>query len=359
MQDKMIEIGKSFRLKGELVGYETITIGNINSTYRVTYRKPDGGEKDYIFQKINTYVFKNPVEIMENIDHVTSHIRAKNTGKPSLHFHHTDEGKNFVFDHDGGFWRVMNCIDSITFDYSEDLSIIESTGRAFGEFQVHLADFDGAILHETIPDFHNTVKRLDTLFAHVAEDPVGRVASARAEIDWIASVREKAGELWRHYENGEFPVRVTHNDTKCNNVLFDKELFLPLAVVDLDTVMPGLAMYDFGDAVRFIANTAEEYEPELSKVSFDLEKFREFSRGYIGEVVSALTEAEVGYMALGAFSITVELASRFLDDYLTGDAYFRIKYPEHNIVRARNQIHLAKDILAKLDKLNKIVAECV
>ncbi|MBR2459808.1 MAG: aminoglycoside phosphotransferase family protein [Clostridia bacterium] len=356
MLKTLTEVGRRFRLPGEIIGYDVINTGNINSTIKVTYQM-DGIEKKYVFQKINTYVFKNPEQIMQNIDKVTSYIRSVNEGMISLHFHHTDEGKNFALDSQGGFWRVMNCIDAITFDSCDDPAIIEGTGRAFGEFQVQLADFDGSVLYETIPDFHNTVKRLNTLFCHVEEDPMGRASEAKAEIEWLSSVRDKAGELWRHYENGEFPVRVTHNDTKCNNVLFDRETYLPLVVVDLDTVMPGMAMYDFGDAVRFIANTAEEDEPDLSKVSLDIGKFRAFCRGYVGAVGKTLSEAEIGFMALGTFSITVELASRFLDDYLTGDAYFRIKYPGHNLVRAKSQIQLAKDILGKMDALNKIVAE--
>lgn len=355
---KLAEVGKKFRLDGEISGYRVIIAGNINSTYCVYYKNGDE-EKKYIFQKINTYVFKEPINIMENIERVTSYIRERANGRVALHFHHTENGDNYVIDGDSGFWRVMNCIDAVTFDVCEDLVVIENTGRAFGEFQVQLADFDGSCLHETIPDFHNTVKRLNTLFLHVEQDPCGRVKEAREEIDWIASVRELAGELWTRYESGEFPIRVTHNDTKSNNVLFDRETLRPLVVVDLDTVMPGMAMYDFGDAVRFIANTAAEDEADLSKVSFDPEKYRAFCRGYFGAVGNALTEAEIQSMTLGAFSITVELASRFLDDYLTGDAYFKTLYEGHNLVRTRCQIHLAKDILAKTDMLQAIVKETV
>ena len=351
------EIGKQFRLTGGVYAYSSIKNGNINSTYKVTYRQPDGSMKAYIFQKINTFVFNKPMEIMENIDRVTTHIRSKNQNRISLHFHHTADGKNYVFDEDGSFWRVMNCIDSITFDTCDDLSVICSTGEAFGAFQMQLADFDGSTLHETIADFHNTRKRLDTLFAHAAEDPCGRCAEAKEEIDYIASVREKACELCDRYYAGEFPVRVTHNDTKSNNVLFDRETKQPLVVIDLDTVMPGMAMYDFGDAVRFIANTAAEDEPDLSRVFFDTAKFRAFAKGFIGEVKGSLTQAELDSMTLGAFSITVELASRFLDDYLTGDKYFKVNYPGHNLVRTRCQLRLAKDILRKFDELQWIVKD--
>ena len=359
MSEALRSIGAAFRLKGELQSFDTITNGNINATFRVTYRQEDGSEKSYIFQRINTAVFRNPVEIMQNIDLVTTHISTKYPNERTLHFHHTADGKNYLFDGDGCFWRVMNYVDSVTFNTCDDPAVIEATGAAFGHFQNQLSDFDGARLFETIPDFHNTKKRLDTLFAHVEEDPCGRAAGVQAEIAYLSSVRETAGALSVRFANGEIPVRVTHNDTKSNNVLFDRETRLPIVVIDLDTVMPGMAAYDFGDAVRFIANTAAEDEPDLTRVSFDTEKFRAFCRGFLGEVCTSLTQAEIDSLVTAAFSITVELASRFLDDYLTGDKYFKVNYPEHNIVRTRCQLALAKDIMRKKDELERIVAETV
>ncbi|MCQ2417399.1 MAG: aminoglycoside phosphotransferase family protein [Oscillospiraceae bacterium] len=357
MQETIQKIGKAFRLPGEMSAYTTITNGNINTTYRVTYRNEDGSEKSYIFQRINTVVFHNPIQIMQNIDLVTTHIRSKCPNERTLHFHHTSEGKNYLFTDDDAFWRVMNWVDSITFDTCTDLAVIEATGAAFGKFQNQLSDFDGSKLFETIPDFHNTKKRLDTLFAHVAEDPCQRVADVKAEIDYLASVRELAGSLSVRYAEGAFPVRVTHNDTKSNNVLFDKETKMPIVVIDLDTVMPGMAMYDFGDAVRFIANTAAEDEADLSLVSFDTEKFAAFCKGFLGEVGRSLTQAEIDSLVLASFSITIELASRFLDDYITGDKYFKVLYPEHNLVRTRCQLTLAKDIAAKQAQLEEIVKQ--
>lgn len=357
MFDKLKEIGELFRLPNTLYTYEAITQGNINSTYKVTYRSADKKTKAYIFQKVNTTVFKNPVEIMKNIDRVTSHMRERYPNEPVLHFHHTATGENYVFDGDNSFWRVMNYVDSITYDVCEDLSVIAATGEAFGHFQMQLSDFDGSVLFETIKDFHNTRKRLDTLFAHVSEDPLGRVAEAQDEIEYISAVRLKAGELSDRFARGEFPVRVTHNDTKCNNVLFDRVTKRPLVVIDLDTVMPGLAGLDFGDAVRFIANTANEDEPDLTKVYFDTSKFRAFCKGFIGQVKGALTDAEINTLVLATFSITVELAARFLDDFLTGDTYFKTNYPGHNLVRTRCQLHLAQDIMRKYDELNYIVRD--
>ncbi len=353
------KVGKLFRLPGTFYTYSTISNGNINTTYKVTFQHEDNSTKSYIFQKVNTVVFKNPSEIMNNIDKVTTHIRTRYPNERTLHFHHTNQGENFVYDDDGSFWRVMNWVDSITFNSCDDLSIIAATGEAFGHFQVQLSDFDGSQLYETIPDFHYTKKRLDTLFETIAADPCGRVAEVQPEIDFISSVRWKASELSIRFANGEFPVRVTHNDTKSNNVLFDSFTKLPIVVIDLDTVMPGMAMYDFGDAVRFIANTAAEDEPDIKSVYFDTSKFRAFCKGYLGEVHSSLTKAEIESLVLASFSITIELAARFLDDYLNGDKYFKTNYPLHNLVRTRCQLALAKDIWRKKDELEWIVSKTI
>ena len=360
MFEKLTAVGAAFRLPGTFYAYDTIKNGNINSTYKVTYQLAgEGGVqlKSFIVQKINTNVFHDPEAIMENIDLVTSHIRNAYPNEVSLHFHHTADGKNYLYDEDGSFWRVMNYVDSITFDTCDDLGVISATGEAFGRFQNQLADLDGSLLHETIPEFHNTHKRLDKLFDDVAEDKLGRNADAQAEIEYISSVRLEAGKLSEMYANGTFPCRVTHNDTKSNNVLFDRITKRPIVVIDLDTVMPGMSVYDFGDAVRFICNTATEDEPDVRRVYFDTSKFRAFCRGYLNAVRSSLTEIEKKSLVLGAFSITIELASRFLDDYLTGDTYFKVNYPGHNLVRTRCQLALAKDILQKREELEWIVEE--
>ncbi len=357
MYSTLNEIGQKFRLTGELYTYEQITMGHINSTYKVTYLKDEGRLKPYLFQKVNTHVFKNPVEIMSNIERVTGYMREKYPDQITLHYHHTDEGFNYYVCDEDSFWRVVNYVDSVTFNTCEDLAVIEATGKAFGHFQTQLSGLDGSLLYETIPDFHNTKKRLATLFAHADEDPCGRVADAKKEIEYIASVREKASELSVRFENGEIPKRVTHNDTKCNNVLFDRVTKEPLVVIDLDTIMPGMSMYDFADAVRFIANTAVEDEPDLSRVFFDTAKFRAFASGFIGATSGSLEQVEIDNLVKASFSITVELASRFLDDYITGDKYFRCNYPKHNLVRARCQLQLARDIERKWDELTWIVRD--
>lgn len=352
-------VGQKFCLPGEIYSYDTITIGNINSTYKVTYTREDNSLTSYLFQRVNTHVFKNPVEIMENIDRVTSFISGKYPDQVTLCFYHTDEGLNYYLYGEDAFWRVVNYVDSVTFDSSDDLGIIEATGKAFGNFQTQLSDFDGSLLHETIPDFHNTEKRLDTLFAHVAEDSCGRVAEVQREIEYISSARKKAVELSAKFANGEIPKRVTHNDTKCNNVLFDRKTKEPIVVIDLDTIMPGMSMYDFADAVRFIANTAVEDEPDTSKVFFDTAKFRAFAKGFIGETYESLESVEINNLVKATFAITIELASRFLDDYITGDQYFRCAYPKHNLVRTRCQLKLAEDIERKWDELEWIVKDVI
>ncbi len=350
-------VGEKFRLPGTLYSYDTITTGNINSTYKVTYRNDKYDLKSYLFQKINTAVFKNPVEIMANIDRVTSYLAEKYPDQLTLHFHHTEDGANYFVNDRNYFWRVSNYIDSVTFDSTDDLSVIAATGEAFGHFQMQLADFDGSTLCETIPDFHNTKKRLDTLFADAEADVCGRAAEVEEELSYIRSVSDRASELSIRLAKGELPTRVTHNDTKANNVLFDRVTKRPILVIDLDTVMPGMAMYDFGDAVRFIASTAVEDEPDIKKVFFDTAKFRAFAKGFIREVRSALTKEEIDSLVLASFSITIELAARFLDDYLTGDVYFKCNYPAHNLVRARCQLRLAKDILQKYDELQWIIGD--
>ena len=357
MFETLSRVGNAFRLPGKLYAFDQIKVGNINQTYKATYRQDDGKLKSYIVQKINTNVFRDPVAIMENIDRVTSYMREHFPNEPSLHFHHTADRKNFIFDADGSFWRVMNYVDSITFDSCDDAAMISATGEAFGRFQNQLAGFDGTLLHETIPDFHNTKKRFDKLFEDAAKDPCGRKAEVEEEIKYLASIRGRAGRLSEMYEKGLFPVRVTHNDTKSNNVLFDRITKRPIVVIDLDTVMPGLSLYDFGDAVRFICNTGEEDEPDTRKIYFDTYKFRAFTHGYLGAVRTSLTERETQNLVLGAFTMTAELAARFLDDYLNGDTYFKINYPEHNLVRARCQLALVKDIERKEPELNWIVED--
>ena len=357
IREKLQEIGRGFRIEGTVIGYEHIKMGNVNQTYRVTYRREDGTLKNYIVQKVNTYAFREPEKLMHNADLITEHIRTKKQGQIALHYHHTADRKIYICD-DDGFWRLCNFIPSCTYNSSENMEILRRTGKAFGEFQILLSNFPVTDLYVTIPDFHNTPKRLEKLFSDAEADIVGRVAEVRAELDYIAAVREQAEKLTHLYEAGQLPLRVTHNDTKINNVLFDTQEHNPVAIIDLDTVMPGLVGHDFGDGVRFAANFVEEDCWECEKAGSDLERFRAFTEGFLSQTASVLTETERKTLALSVLTLAVELGSRFLDDYITGDQYFTIHYPDHNLVRARCQLSLAKDIQKKLPQMEEIVESC-
>ncbi len=355
------EICSSFCVGGKYVGCKELTTGIINCTYLVQYIR-DGVDKQYIVQRINKAVFKNPEQVMDNIVRVTDYVRTNiikknlSTKRFVLRVFLSEKGEPFIIDEKGDYWRCYRFIqNSTTYDQTDDLKIIENAGVAFGRFQNCLDGFDANSLFITIPDFHNTTKRFLDFEDAVKADTKGRVSSVKSEIDEIKAFKEIATKLDFLMRDGKIPVRVTHNDTKCNNVCFDKDTGEALAVLDLDTVMPGLIAHDFGDAVRFIANTTIEDDPNLDNVSLDIGKFEAFTKGFIGEVKSTLTEFELSTIYLGAITMTVELAMRFLTDYINGDVYFKVKYPGHNLDRARNQITLAKDILIKENTLKEII----
>ena len=358
IDEKLAKVCEGFCIEGTYLRHELIQVGNVNKTYRVIVRLADGSEKSFLVQNLNTYVFKNPAKVMDNIDKVTEHIRAKHPGQIALHFHHTQDRKTYIAN-GKDFWRMSNYIPSRVFNVVNDLDVVRNAGRAFGMFQVDLSDFDSNELFETIPDFHNTVKRFQALEAAVAEDPCGNVAEIREELDYLFSVKEQACRLTTLLTEGKLPLRVTHNDTKINNVLFAPDGDEALVVVDLDTVMPGLVGHDFGDAIRFAANYVEEDCPAFEKVGVNMEVFRAFTEGFLEKTAGALTDAELDTLALSSFVLTVELAVRFLDDYIKGSPYFKTNYPEHNLVRTRNQIALAKDMQKKMPQMEAIVIECV
>lgn len=356
--EKIQEVCRLFCIKDEFLGFETIRNGNVNKTYRVDFQKKDGSKKSYLLQNVNTYAFRHPVELMENIDRVTEHIRKKYPDRTCLHFHHTAERKTYVIDGDN-FWRMTNYIASITYNQVKDPQILRNAGVAFGEFQNQLSDFDIHLLHETIPNFHNTRDRYAKLIEAIEEDAAGRVLSVREEIEWLLGVQDVACRLTDLQKEGKLPLRVTHNDTKINNVLFSQKNNSPIVVIDLDTVMPGLMGHDFGDAIRFAANYVEEDCPNWEKAGVDLDVFRSFAEGFLSMTADTLTPMEAQTLALSCFALTAELCVRFLDDYIRGDKYFKINYPEHNLVRTRCQIALAKDMLSKMDEMQSIVNECL
>jgi len=355
---KLEQISRLFRIEGTFAGCEMIQVGNVNKTYEVKFILPDGQPKSFLVQNVNTYAFRHPVELMENIDKVTEHIRAKKPGQVALHFHHTVDRKTYVEDGDN-FWRMTNYIPSVTYNAARDQEIVRNAGRAFGDFQMQLADFDPDALFETIPGFHNTRMRYEKLAASVAADPHGRVAQVREELEFLFCVQDQACLLTDMMNEGKLPLRVTHNDTKINNVLFTKGSTDPLVVIDLDTVMPGLVGHDFGDAIRFAANEVAEdcHDPEKAKVNLDI--FRCFAEGFLEKTAKTLTANEIATLAHSCFVLTAELATRFLADYIDGDLYFKINAPDHNLVRARCQIALAKDMLKQMPQMQKIVEDCV
>ena len=358
MDKKLEQVSRLFRIEGEYVGYETICIGNVNQTYEVKFILPEGTPKSFLVQNVNTYAFRHPVKLMENIDKVTEHIRAKKPGQVALHFHHTADRKTYV--EDGKFfWRMTNYISSKTYGTATDPEIVYNAGRAFGEFQNQLSDFDIDQLYETIPDFHNTRARYEQLADAVAKDPIGRVAEVREELEYLLRVREEACKLTDMAQRGELPLRVTHNDTKINNVLFSPIDKRAMVVVDLDTVMPGLVGHDFGDAIRFAANREAEDSRDLDKVGVDLDIFRSFAEGFLEQTAKTLTEKEIGTLATSCLTLTVELATRFLTDYILGDPYFNIKCPDHNLARTRCQIALAKDMQKKMPQMESCIRQFV
>lgn len=360
-QTELLEVARKLSIDGEFLGFEEIHSGHINSTYRAFFNQ-DGEKVDFILQKINTYVFQNPVEMMENIANVTEFIREKirKTGGDEkryvLHYQKTADGKSYYIAENGDFWRSCAFIDdSISFLTPDSMAVVEEAGKAFGEFQKYLIDFPVANLHIVIPHFHNTVLRYATFRTAIEKDLAGRKESVATVIADYFALEEVATEPYKMQKRKELPLRVTHNDTKPSNVLFDKNTLEHLSVIDLDTVMPGLVAFDFGDAIRVAGSTCDEDEQDLSKVALDMEKYEAFTRGFVGAIGGELTENEKKSLTLGAVAMTVECGMRFLTDYLDGDKYFKIHYPTQNLARAKCHLALAKDMLTKFDEMTEIV----
>ena len=299
---------------------------------------------------------------MENIARITAHCERKllEAGESRdcvMHFLSRENGENYLME-EGAFWRICEFVpETVAYNSCEDPEILCAAGRAFGRFQTMLSDFDAALLHETIPDFHNTEKRYLTLDEHIKADEVGRVASVRAELDELERMRPYAIRLCEMLKSGELPLRVTHNDTKINNVLFDAKTGKEKTVIDLDTVMPGLVAYDFGDAIRFGAASAAEDERDLSKMYMDITKFAAFTRGYLETMRPVITARELELLPFAARLMTYECGIRFLTDHLNGDTYFRIHRAGHNLDRARTQFKLVADMEAKDAEMRHIVSE--
>ena len=352
-----------FPFEGKFVSAQELTSGNINTTLRLTYKKGDETVL-YTLQHINPYVFREPQKVMENIMNVTEYLKNRlesegiDSDRRVLQMIRTKSGDIMYKDPAGYYWRAYYYIDNATpYNSVEKPEHFYEVGRIFGEFQKLLCDFPVENLHDTIPDFHNTTKRFYAFVAAVAEDKAERADEVEEEIEFLFDRRRMMGEIVKKLKKGEIANRVTHNDTKINNVLIDDETDKAICVIDLDTVMPGSALYDFGDAIRFGASTAAEDEEDLDKISLDMNLFKQFTAGFLSEVRGFLPDHEIRLLPLGVKVITCELAMRFLTDYIDGDLYFKVRSPEHNLIRARAQMKLLTDIEKKSDEMDKVINE--
>lgn len=355
-------IMEAFHLKGELEDYRVVKVGNINDTYFIGTRDALGKRRDYTLQRLNHKVFQDPVGVAENAYAITSHMEKKllsvgetDIRRKVLHLYRKENGEFFHRSEEGDYWRVLSYVYDSRCVNTADEEILYGTGYAFGEFQRNLSDFPAERLHHTIPDFHNTPKRFAALRESAQRNVVGRREEVEAELSYLLSKEKYISLLETLHREGKLPLRVVHNDTKCNNVMFDARTRTPLAVIDLDTVMPGYMAHDFGDAVRFACNTASEDEEDLSKVSLDLRGYERLAEGFVTPLSGMITETEFSTLPDGVLIITLELAARFLKDYLDGDVYFKCRKPSHNLIRTRCQIALAKDMEKKMGEMRQIL----
>ena len=353
------DIASKFDFGAEIDEIKENKSGHINSTYFVRC-----GGKKYVLQKINKNVFKKPEEVMANIGLVTEHIREKLKAEGGDHINGSmcflNAGdKNYFVDDEGEYWRAYRFIDGDCYDSCDSTELFMRVGRAFGRFQCQLADFDAEKLYETIPNFHNTVSRYENLEASVKKDVKARAASVSEEINFVRNRKDVCALIVNGIKEGKYPLKVTHNDTKLNNIIMNPETGEGLCVIDLDTIMPGSMLYDFGDAIRFGAASAAEDETDLDKVFVKTDMFEAFAKGFVDGLGGSATKDEILAFPDAARIITLEIGMRFLTDYLDGDVYFRTEYETHNLDRARNQFKLVADIEAKLDELNKIVGNII
>lgn len=349
-----------FAFSGTLKNYRPHGNGHINRTYAVDF-EDQGIAHCYILQRVNNCIFKDVDSLMENFANVTTFLRNKiieNGGDPereTMNIVPTKSGKNYLKDQDGYYRAFLFVKDSAFFDAVDSAETFQKSGIAFGKFQKLLSDYPATTLNETIPNFHNTKSRYQDFLTAVEQNLSGRADTCGEEIRFVTDREAVTEKLVNMIDRGELPLRVTHNDTKLNNVLFDKDTLDCVCVIDLDTVMPGLALYDFGDSIRFGANTGAEDEKDLSKVRIDLDYFRAYTEGFLSEAGASLTDTEIDHLAFSALLMTFECGMRFLTDYLNGDTYFATAYAEHNLVRARDQFKLVADMEVHMDEMEAIV----
>lgn len=366
MLENIKNIIKEFDIEGELIDCRNNNDGIINDTYVLTFRLKEGSEKKYLLQKINSRVFHEPYKLMKNISQVTSYLKKKvkreNENHRTLEIVKTKSGKSLCQIKDNTdsieYFRIYEYIDNaISYNNSKDPNVIFNTGKAFGNFQKLLRNYPISELEETIKSFHDTKLRYNGFIKDVRDDTMDRVKLVTKEIVFLIQRGDKSSLIVDELAKGTIPYRVTHNDTKVSNVLLNKEDNSYLAVIDLDTVMPGSLLNDFGDGVRSNCSSAKEDETDLSKVYLDLDLFASFTDGFMSEMAPYIEERELDLMAESIRILTYELAIRFLDDYINGDTYFKIEYETHNLDRARNQIKLIYDIEAKMEQIEDYIYE--
>ena len=361
MHDGLESVIKHFRLGKTQVRIAPLARGHINDTYILTSEN-QGRVVRHILQRINHEVFKNPPAMMANIVRITEHIHSKlqrtdpKSASRQLTVVRTDNDDSYWTDPEGNFWRVYDFVEqAVTYDTVDSSELAGEAARMFGWFQRMLEDLPGPVLNDTIPNFHNTPLRLAQFQEILKQDPCNRAKDAGREIDFVLEHAGICDVLTDLVQRGDFPYRIAHNDAKINNVMFDRHTHQGVCVIDLDTVMPGLSIYDFGDLVRTAANPAEEDEPDLSKVTLDISMFTALARGFARETSRFLTPSEKDHLAFGGKLITFEQLIRFLTDFLNGDVYYKIHHAGHNLDRSRTQMKLVQSIIEQEAAMNEIV----
>jgi serine/threonine protein kinase len=359
--NNLFEIAKKFNLNGNIISIEPYGNGHINQT-NLLKNDEEGKEVWYILQRINHNVFKNPDGLMQNFANVTAYLREiiiKNGGDPereTLNVIKTLDGQNYYKTEDGEYYRLIKFIvDSMSFDKVEKPEQFYDSAVAFGNFQYLLKNYPADTLFETIVNFHNTPDRYRQLMDAVAADTMGRLKEVECEVNFAKEREEFAKTLEIAHSEGKLPLKVTHNDTKLNNILFDRDSGKPVCIIDLDTIMPGYAVNDFGDSIRFGATTALEDEKDLTKVNFDISLYELYVKGFIEGAKGGLTEGELEHLPTAAMMMTFECGMRFLTDYLNGDTYFKTTRPGQNLDRCRNQFKLVADMEKVLPEMRAIV----
>ncbi len=337
--------------------------GHINSTYCVVCKTQSDQTVRYILQGLSSAAFPRPDQLMENFVGITSFLRSKiaaeggDTARETLSLIRTKDGKDYYTDSNGKVWRLTPFIEDADCFQTATPELFEASARAFGKFQYMLSDYPAETLHETIENFHNTEDRFRKFLIALKSDQLGRAAEVCDEVDFVLAREKDCSVALQAQRDGRLPLRVTHNDTKLNNVLFDRATRDGLCVVDLDTTMPGLSINDFGDSIRFGANHCSEDEKDLGKVNFDIALFEAYTRGFLEGARGSLTKEELAYLPWGARLMTLECGMRFLTDYLDGDRYFHIRYPEQNLDRCRTQFKLVRDMEQQFDEMAAVVAK--